>query len=403
LILKVFPSGKLRVEALARAAAVTILWDTCREAPARRAAVEFVAFMDRNDASLRGTEEQQNTLKSLVLNGVGIPVSVSDDFGVGLFDPANPNPTLVKTLNSQALVQLDAGSFLEPTVITISRLADNFQLTNFAGDQFPPKYDYNAVNSSGIHVLQEGKTAIVAFCLLSLEEDGEPDVYPPGGYPENRRIGHNPVPGAPGFPFEILEAVDLGEAGLADDLDCPTEIGSFGGGETGFADAGLGRASRFLGRVFLPRALWAATLAKLPPPPPLGGKAGSLSPFAVVEGEPELEFDLTSDPSDLTFFTLSNPTLRWNCEGDFCEYPTVLVLDGETGVEGVDVTVTLLPGEGSTGEFTEGSTTTVTTDINGQAMFDNLSITEAGGYSLRFEADGATPLETLGFSVEAGD
>ena len=342
LILKVFPAGKLRIEALARATAITLLWDTCREAAARKAAVEFVAFMNRNASSLRGTEEQQNTLISLILNGVGIPVTVSDDFGVGLFDPQNPNPTLIKTGNGQALVQLDPGAFLEPTVISISRLADAFQLTNFDGNQFPPKYNYDAVNSSGTHVLQTGKFAIVAFCLLSLEEFGEEGVYPPGGYPENRRIGHNPVAGAPGFPFEVLDPVDLEEEGLADDLNCPTEIGSLDPGGSGFAHAALRAASRYLAPILLPRQLWAATLGKLPPPPPLGGRAGSLSPFGVVEfSEGELQFIPGGDPVERDFET--GTILRWGCADlEFCAFPTVRLVDAEeNGVGGVSVTATL--------------------------------------------------------------
>ncbi|HEY7637915.1 MAG TPA: carboxypeptidase-like regulatory domain-containing protein [Gemmatimonadales bacterium] len=404
LILKVFPAGKLRIEALARATAVAILWDTCRPAPARKAAVEFIAFMDRNTSSLKGTEEQRNTLKSLVLNGVGIPVTVSDDFGVGLFDPQNPNPTLIKTGNSQALVQLDPGAFLEPTVISISRLADAFQLTNFDGNQFPPKYDYDAVNSSGVHVLQTGKFAVVAFCLLSLEEFGEDGVYPPGGYPENRRIGHNPVGGG----FEVLPEVDLVEEELADDLNCPTDIGSLAPGGSGFANAALRLANRYLAPILLPRQLWAATLGKLPPPPPIGGRAGSLSPFGVVEfSEGELQFTPGGDPVGGDFET--GNILRWDCEGEFCSYPTVRLVDAEeNGVAGASVTATLfrlVEGEPVEEEFVDGSTTVVQTSTGegaGYAAFTNLVVAEPDGeFRITFSAPGATSVTSGDFMVRA--
>jgi hypothetical protein len=284
LILKVFPTGKLRIEALARGAAIAILWDTCRKVPAQKAAVDFVSFMNRNSAVLRGTQADRNTLINLVLNGVGIttqvPTDSPGDFGVGLFDPDNQNNTLIKTQNSQALVELEPGSFTEPTVIVIRRNPDFFNLSNFSGNQFPPFYDYDAFNPSGQHIIQNGNRAIVAFCLLSLEEFGTDD-YPAGGYPVNLRIGHNPVVGAPGFPFELLDPVDLVAEGLADDLNCPTTTASIGSERSGFANAAL----RTLGRYLLPQSLWAAVVGKLPPRPPIGGSAPSLSPFGVVEAD----------------------------------------------------------------------------------------------------------------------
>jgi hypothetical protein len=287
LILKVFPSGKLRIEALARGAAIAILWDTCRKLPAQKAAIDFVSFMNRNSGVLRGTQADRNALINLVLNGVGIttqvPTDSPGDFGVGLFDPNNPNNTLVKTQNSQALVELKPGSFTEPTVIVIRRNPDAFKLTNFNGNQFPPFYDYDAINPSGQHIIQNGNTAIVAFCLLSLEEFGIPGQYPPGGYPINLRIGHNPVAGAPGFPFELLPPVDLVAAGLADDLNCPTTTASLGSGASDFASAPWQTLGRYLSSALLPKALWAAVVGKLPPRPPIGGSAPSLSPFGVVE------------------------------------------------------------------------------------------------------------------------
>jgi hypothetical protein len=308
LIFQVFPKGKLRTEALLRAAAVTLLWDTCHPAAARKVAVDFVNWIDRNAPSSAPAGKVLE-LKLAILNGVGIPVGAPpadspDDFGVGLFDPANKTTnTLIKTKSGRALVQLEPGSFLEPTVITISRKADAFPLHDSEGlpitRQFPPKYDYDAINSSNNHVLAiknattgERYTAIVAFCLVGLNEFGIVGSYPEGGYPDHPRIGHNPVTGAGQPAFELLDEVNLADEHLDDDLS-PTVcgytppslmIGSFGGGPTGFAKAALWAAGHYLGPLLLPQPLLAATaMATLPPPPPIGGRAPSLSPFGVVD------------------------------------------------------------------------------------------------------------------------
>jgi hypothetical protein len=301
LILKVFPPGKLRNEAIARAGAIAVLWNSCRASAAQRAAVDFVTWMNSNSAKLIGTQTQRNDLINLILNGVGItatvPAESPGDFGVGFFDPANTKNTIVKTQNNTALVQLEPGSFSEPTTIVISRNLDNSNPLNFDGSQFPPFFDYNAINASGNHILENGKTAIVGFCLL------DPDVT----YPDNIRIGHNPVQineGSPsGLPtFEILDPVDLAAEGLT--LTCgnlqpnTVLIGGFGQGLPGLANAAWTAAKRYLGpaveTLFLPEALHAATLGTLPPP---GGKATSLSPFGVVE-EPSnqlINFDVGPD------------------------------------------------------------------------------------------------------------
>jgi hypothetical protein len=314
---------------------------------------------------------------------------------------------VIKTGNGQALVQLDPGAFLEPTVISISRLADAFQLTNFDGNQFPPKYDYDAVNSSGTHVLQTGKFAIVAFCLLSLESEGVEGAYPAGGYPENRRIGHNPVAGAPGFPFEVLDPVDLEEEGLADDLNCPTEIGSLDPGGSGFAHAALRAASRYLAPILLPRQLWAATLIKLPPPPPIGGRAGSLSPFGVVEfSEGELEFATDGDPGGQEGILPGTPIEWGSCPSEAC-HPRVRLVDGEgSGVGNATITAELFRFNGETyvpESFGGGSEDTEVTlaegDDVGVAEFDQLIVSGTGTYQLRFSADGVTPIASGNFSV----
>jgi hypothetical protein len=295
LILKVFPRGKLQLEALARAGAVALYWETCRKTAAQNGAVAFVNFMGANSSRLIGTQLQRNTLINLMLSGVGLPFTVPTDsprdFGIGTFDPASTTNTLIKTNSSSALLELEPGSFDELTFIFIARKSDDFVLTDFDGNQFPPYFDYDAVNASGNHVLEDDKTAIVAFCLLDTE------VQP---YPESRRIGHNPVAGAPGFPFEILEAVDLAaeRPDLLRELQCgefapnTALLGGFGEGLPALANAAWKTARHYLEpaarALFLPEALHAASLALIKLPPP-AGRTPSLSPFGVVEFSEENE------------------------------------------------------------------------------------------------------------------
>jgi hypothetical protein len=290
----------LRATALAQAAAIKLFWDTCHPAAAKLAAFSFIDWLNRHTPA--GKETQVQNLILAVLRGIGevTGAPADGDFGVGFFDPANTNNTVISTVNHHALVELEPGSFLVPTEIVIARKAGDPPLTNFTGNQYPPTYDYNAINSTNTHVLQPGKTAVVAFCLLALD-----DVAFPNGYAADLRIGHNPVAGAPGFPFEILDPVDLVAEGLRDDLDCPGQpvIGSSGAGLQNFANAALQTAGRFL----LPQPLWAATLGTIPPPPPLGGKAGSLSPFKPVEAPTNTIINFDFGPDGET--TVANGTV----------------------------------------------------------------------------------------------
>src|SRR5690606_6134722 len=65
--------------------------------------------------------------------------------------------------------------------------------------------------------------------------------------------------------------------------------------------------------------------------------------------------------------------------------PTVVVKDEEGNpVPDVDVTVTIVLGSGT---FTGGSTTTVRTDADGEAVFSNLVIEKADRYQLQFAAE----------------
>jgi hypothetical protein len=293
LIIKVFPYGRLRLEALARAAAIKLLWDTCHPALAQKGVVAFVNWMNLNfqAGNLIGTDAQRSELITTLFTGVGLSsppsTALGPDYGIGFFDPNSTTPTVVKTTSGVALTELQPGSFDEPTTIVVSRRPDDSDPLNFPEEnQFPPFFDYDAINASGNHTIQNDEGAIVAFCLL------DSDFVT---YPANRRIGHNPVLGAPNFPFEILEPVDPIPQRLLDVLDCenlapntesePIPTFGFGGGLPGVADAAWRTAGHYLGpiarAVFLPQPLAAATLGTLPPP--IGGRAPSLSPFGVVE------------------------------------------------------------------------------------------------------------------------
>jgi hypothetical protein len=293
------------LEAVARAGIIALLWDTCKASAAQKAVVAFVDWMNQNllAGKLTGTEADRSQLISIMFAGVGLSVppttNMGPDFGIGFFDPNSTNNTLVKNQNNTALVQLEPGSFDEPTTIVIARNPDNFELTDFDGTQLPPFFDYNAINASGNHILEDGKTAIVGFCLLDPDYD----------YSGNIRIGHNPVQINEGVPsglpvFEILDPVNLAEEELA--LDCgklvpnipPPVIGGFGGGLPDLASTAWRAAKYYLGPVaenlFLPQALSASTLGTLPPP---GGRASSLSPFGIVKlpNNTTINFDVGPD------------------------------------------------------------------------------------------------------------
>jgi len=377
LILKVFPAGRLRVEALARAGIIALFWNTCHPREAQKGVVDFVDWMNRNFQAGRliGTNADRSLLITTMFAGVGLSsppaTNLGADYGVGFFDPSSTSPTLVKTTSGVALIELQPGSFNEPTTIVVSRNPDNFLLTNFSGSQFPPGFDYNAINTSGNHVLQNGQSAIVAFCLLNSDFVT---------YPANRRIGHNPVAGAPGAPFEILDPVELaGHPDLVAALNCgnlaptPTVIGGFGPGLPGIANAAWRTAGHYLGPVtralFLPEALNAATLGTLPPP--IGGRAPSLSPFKVVS------------PTDLSISSGNNQEGFTN---QILTAPLVVqVSQGETPVGGAVVTFQVTGGGG-------GITSSATTNALGRAEATWTLGSTVGSQTATASTPGASPV-----------
>jgi hypothetical protein len=303
LIVRVFPAGRLRIEALARAAAVALLWDTCKPVLARRGVVAFVDFMNRNSTRLIGTDQQKVDLIALMFTGVGLtsppPVLPGPDFGIGGLDPNATTPTLIETQGSTALIQFlpaegsRRAAFNEFTIISITRRPDNAFLDGFPEeDQHPPFFDYTATNASNNHVINAGAVATMVFCFLGAEDFPNPD-----GYPDGARIGHNPdasVVGAP--PFEIIPAGPP-SGPLAGNLECsnlqptsgpqilgPSLIGGFGGGLPGFARAAWSTAGHYLAPIvrtlFLPQQVYAATVVG--GRGPLSGLPPTLSDFGVV-------------------------------------------------------------------------------------------------------------------------
>jgi hypothetical protein len=343
-----------------------------------------------------------------VLNGVGINTStvtpdlVTGDAGTGVFlcDPLCPTtPTTVLTTFSFAGLQVPGDGFSETTLLIIGKLPDNTRLKSAQGrSQFPPFYDFNALNASNQHVLNTGKLAHVEMCLYF-------DIT----YPADIAVGHNPVSGAPGYPFEVLPP---GEFILLQGCQADGGISSVNpGGLQGMAVSAWRAAKRGMTAVFLPQTLRAATLAVIGTGSK-SGSAGSLSPFGLV-GAANLDFTQTGNPTGQSF--TENSTLSWCFETKGCSivYPSVRLIDAQgEGIGDVPITVTLIPVGESAGTFVTdgeggGSTTTVSTSTGegaGFAQFDNLQITEPGTYMLRFSAPGkVAPLTSGEFAVEQND
>jgi hypothetical protein len=411
----VFPKGRLRWEALARAAAIKFFWDTCHPDAARRIAVSFIQWMNLNFEAGRlpgATEEEVQDLTIAILDGVGVEVEApgsEGDIGVGIYDGEK---TVIKTASEVALTEIEADAFADdlPRLIVVRRLADNSNPLNFGGNQFAPFFDYDATKLEGPtadkdKILATGKFAIIAFCLFP------PSVFE---YPDNVAIGHNPVEDPDDeFSFEILPTVNLPEErpDLVEELNCgeleenPGPIiidGMFDRGLPGLANAAWRTADRFLGPVastlLLPEPLWAA--ASVGFLGPIGGKTTSLSPFGTVEvGETDVgEVGIGVGSEGAGPYFVGQPLDTCN---DGC-HPRFRILDGETVVETpTAITVSLIPGEGSTGTLSGTTTKTTSATSDWVAEFDDLTISAPGSYQLLVSAPGANSYTTGEFAVSA--
>jgi adhesin/invasin len=107
---------------------------------------------------------------------------------------------------------------------------------------------------------------------------------------------------------------------------------------------------------------------------------------AGIQGSP---FTSTVITSDAAFVEVATQPLQTVAGQPVAGSPTALVTDGLTnGVSGIDVVAGL-----SSGSFASG-TITVSSDGSGQSVFDDLVITQAGSYTINFNAQGVTDAAT---------
>ena len=395
-----------RVEALLRLGTIALLWDTCHDQLARKAALDMILWIDKNTA--RNVDQTKvAALKAAILAGFGGASTSDADFVSEVYIPGTTK--VITTPSAKATIKLTPGAFDEPTLITVRRLPNDFQLTDVTEgyDQEPPYWDYDATNSSTDNTLETHKVGLVngvpaatiAFCFR--EDDGTEHTY----FPEpGASIGHNPVGGG----FEIVDEVDPGD--LAEELSCirAPVIGS--------AD-GLRGFSRYLAsmamNVLLPAPLQAATVGTRGP---IAGTPISLSPFGIVRPS-ALELNLLQEPNDhdsennhfVNSFIVPCSLVREDIGGD-CRDLLVGMQNSSGAAVGTGriVTASLIVINKPTGTtpILEGDNTqpiaNVTLDLVNffpAATFADLSINVPGRYQLKFEAPGASPVISEEFDV----
>ena len=368
----IFKSKPAKAEALLRLGAIALLWDTCHDLEARQAALRLLGWIDQNQAK-NADQTKVDALKAAILAGFGGTSTSALDYVSDVYFPGTTK--IITTPSGRATIKLTDGAFNEPTLITVRRLPDN-SLTEVPDGfvQDAPTWDYDATNSStdntlATHTLATPGTVTIAFCF---KNDATGDIYPEPG----ARIGHNPVGGG----FELVDDVTPVPPDLVDELFAcaPPVIGSA---------HDLRGLSRYLAamaqKVLLPRALHAAAAA-VGTRGPIAGTPISLSPFGIVVPSSTLSFTDGGDPSGQS----GTEAVVWGCEDDICNHPGVLLSSGESGVT---ITVELIPVDGSSGQFDEGSITSVQTD-DGEAVFTQLPVTGPypGTYQLKFSGGGAS-------------
>jgi hypothetical protein len=377
----VFPSAPLRSEASLRAGTIALLWNTCHATQAQAGALDFVKWMSQQALQTsKKAKAAQTQLIVTILSGVGLltlPSTATEgpDFGLGVYDHTKTTDQYFTTAGGTAATKLPPGAFSEFTTIVISRRpdADRPFDEDFDGPQFPPFFDYNAINASGNHFFENGVTATIAFCQLPETEDFQ--------YPEfaDIKIGHNkparltpPEPAA----FELLDPETV-PADLAALLDCDnleTASANFGllhnlARATGRSLAPIARA------LFMPAPLQAATAA-VGYLGPISTKPGSFSPFGILEftGGTSTTTTITGDspdPSQQGGAISVSFTVTPDGEAEFAPTGDVVVSDGNgaTCTAPIDVGDCLLTPA-------EAGTITITAEYQGDENFAGSSDTE---------------------------
>jgi hypothetical protein len=282
----VFPGGKssLLSSAKDKIGQITTL---CKQGNLAGAQTKAFFFLDwmlkkyRQGLLKPNVPQQTSDLGNSVLQGVGIgttfpPDLVTSDFGTGVIPEPIPGQitpgTTVLTGSGFADLFIPDGAADHPvfdhaTLLVIKKLSDGTTLNVPPGQinaQFPPYYDYNAINSNNQHFLNGSYLAVVDVCT-----------YANIDYPFDIQFGHNPVDGT----FEILP-LDFSQNNVA----CSEELGSANpGGLQGMAVLAWRAAKHNLASVLLPNELHAASTLQTVK---LGGQTHSLSPFGVVEPVP---------------------------------------------------------------------------------------------------------------------
>lgn len=278
-----------RVEAVLRLGTIALLWDTCHDGLARKAALSMVVWIDKNTAR-NADEDKVEALKVAILAGFEGASTSADDFATDVYDPDATEPKIITTSSGRGTIELRPGAFTEPTLITVRRLADNFPLEGLPPGyvQDGPVWDYDATNSSTdntveTHTLATPGTVTIAFCI---KDDVFGEIPEPGVL-----IGHKPV----GAPFEFVDEVDPVPPNLLAELDaCNTppilQFGSVDGlwGSRGY----LAAVAR---KLLLPQPLHASVVGTRGP---IAGTPISLSPFGIVKPLTATSTSITSDTPD---------------------------------------------------------------------------------------------------------
>jgi hypothetical protein len=394
----IFPGGKgktLLSSAQDKINAIILSCQSGKLADAQKKAMYFDDWMFKKfQANLlitsTSTPDDVFNLFIAVLQGVGIDTSfikpdlVTSDAGTGVFEPGVE--TTVFTALYFAALRVPSNGFDETTLLIVDKLPNNTHLNNAqAFVQFPPFYDFNAVNASNQHVLSNNQLAHVEMCFY-------PTDYPPGV-----AIGHNPVFGAPGYPFEVLPSDELhlldACVGIPPVITLVTPSGL-----QGLAVSAWQAAKQSMSAILLPQPLSAATLVCCTGS--AAGKTSSLSPFGIVA------------PSNLSFVTapLSTEFVGNDlCGGEGgCEVQ-VLDSNGFPLTTSTEVTLTLNKFGNSTGNLVGGTTASTFQFSSGEgAPFDGpatffVSVDAPGTYSLTASAPGAKSVTSAQFTVEAGE